>query len=131
MTNKRATTPSTVTVTLERATRLYRLVSVLGKKPLTREQILQRLKIGVRDFYRDLNALERLGVTIVLEVGKYHLTSNPTRAAAALPFIPPEPGLTLGEVESLAQGRSKAHQKLGRLIKRFKSAPAAKRPRRA
>jgi predicted DNA-binding transcriptional regulator YafY len=130
MARKRSNLSPAVAVTPERAARLYRLVSLLGKKPQSREQILHRLAVGVRDFYRDLNALQRHGISVALEGGKYQLTSGAKEAVTLLPFIIPEPGLTLGEAEQLARGQSAAHRKLGQFIKKFKAGAPARRRRR-
>ena len=46
------------------AGRLFRLLTLLGNGPLTRQQILRKLRIDVRGFYRDLEALRALGVEV-------------------------------------------------------------------
>lgn len=98
------------TVTANRAARLYRLLTLLGKGPQTRAGLTRRLKVGVRDFYRDLVVLNKVGIEVILEDGHYLLAEESALAIDRLPF--PDPGLTLGEARQLAKGRSKAHRKL-------------------
>ena len=82
-------------VTVDRAARLCRLVSLLGEKPQTRAGLLRRLKLDVRGFYRDLQMLRQSGIGVVLEAHCYVLTEPLADALANLPF--PDPRLTLGE----------------------------------
>src|SRR5271168_2329255 len=59
MASKKKPSPRAMTppVTAERAARLYNLLRLLGKKPLTRDRLAAALDLGVRGFYRDLEAL--------------------------------------------------------------------------
>jgi hypothetical protein len=98
------------TVTANRAARLYRLLMLLGKGPQTRAGLTRRLKVGIRDFYRDLVVLNKVGIEVILEDGRYLLAEESTQAIDRLPF--PDPGLTLGEARQLAKGRGRAHKKL-------------------
>lgn len=97
-------------VTLERAVRLYRLLSLVGRGPQTRASITRKLKLGIRGFYRDLELLRAVGIEIKLAKRKYLLTEDLASAVERLPF--PDPGLSLGEARTLAKGRSKAHRKI-------------------
>ncbi len=110
MASKRRPVQPAAPVTPERAARLYRLLSLLGRKPQTRTMLVRSLKFGVRGFYRDLEALRLADIEVVLKEGKYILTDKLADAVARLAF--PDPGLTLGEATQLARGRSKAHRKL-------------------
>jgi hypothetical protein len=125
---KRRSPPSNAApVTTERAARLIRLVTLLGKKKHTRERLTQRLDVGVRDFYRDLEILRKAGVAIAYEGQKYSLVSELGKALHLIPF--PITVLTLGEAEQLARGRTHAHRKLKQYIKDTTSIPSS-RPRR-
>src|SRR5437879_4031402 len=104
---------STAPVTPERAARLYCLLRLLGRKPQVRNDLADALGLGVRGFYRDLEALRAANVEILLQGGRYLLVGKLTDAIARLPF--PDPGLTLGEAIQLSKGRSKAHRKLKQL----------------
>lgn len=104
-------------VSLERAARLYRLVEYLGDGARTRAQILSKLKIDIRTFYRDLELLREYRIEIILENRKYALDVEARDALLSLPF--PDPCLTLGEAQQLAKGRSKIHQKLRELLKQI------------
>src|SRR5690349_24967253 len=103
----RSSPPSTVTA--ERFSRLHRLVSLLQKKPQSRESLARRLRLDVRGFYRDLELLRAAGIPIALEAGLYSLEQDAQEALRRLPF--PDPHLTLGDVEQLARGRTAVHRK--------------------
>lgn len=104
-------------VSLERAGRLYRLVEYLGDGARTRAQILNKLKIDIRTFYRDLELLRESRIEVTLENRKYTLVQEAEEALLALPF--PDPCLTLGEAQQLSKGRSKTHLKLRDLLKQI------------
>lgn len=97
-------------VTTERASRLYRLVKMLGSGPQTREVLTKRLRLNVRGFYRDLDLLRQYGLTLPMKDRRYTLEEDVEAALARLPL--PDPQLTLGEAILLAKGRSHAHLKL-------------------
>jgi len=97
-------------VTLERAARLYRLLKMLGKGPQTRSTLVRRLRLGIRGFYRDLEILRLVDITVELEGGKYYLREDLAIALERLPF--PDPNLNLGEARQLAKGRAAAHKKI-------------------
>src|SRR2546425_356767 len=50
MAKKRSSTSPSASVTFERAARLYRLLTLLGKGAQTREQLVRLLGLGVRGF---------------------------------------------------------------------------------
>ena len=104
-------------VSLERAGRLYRLVEYLGNGARTRSQILSKLKIDIRTFYRDLELLRESKIEVSLANRKYSLVQSAGLALLALPF--PDPCLSLGEAQQLAKGRSKTHAKLRELLKQI------------
>jgi predicted DNA-binding transcriptional regulator YafY len=112
MSKKRSSPPPPAgkAVSLERGNRLYRLLQLLDSGPKTRAGILQRLRIDIRTFYRDLEMLRECGIVIELAKRKYSLLE---RAAGLIPKLPfPDPNLTLGEAQVLAKGRSAVHKKL-------------------
>ncbi len=98
------------TVTMERAARLYRLLTLLGNGPQTRAGLTRRLHLRIRGFYRDLEVLRAVNILVELSGGKYRLVEEPAQAIERLPF--PDPGLNLGEARQLARGRSRAHKKI-------------------
>jgi hypothetical protein len=112
MPQKPNTSPPTVSraVTAERAARLYRLLQLLGLGPQTRATLTKRLRLDVRGFYRDLELLRQIGITIQMRKRRYELEGTVEHAVAQLPF--PDPGLTLGEAMQLAKGRTLVHRKL-------------------
>jgi predicted DNA-binding transcriptional regulator YafY len=97
-------------VTFERAARLRRLLHILGGGPRKRDLLIRQLGLGVRGFYRDLDAMRKAGIDVALEGGRYVLQGDAEEATTRLPF--PDPGLTLGEARQLARGRTAAHRKL-------------------
>jgi hypothetical protein len=111
---KKRTTPETKAVTADRAARLYKLLRLLGAGPQKRANLTKRLRLDVRAFYRDLETLYAWGISVQLMNHRYVLEADVEDAISRLPF--PDPRLTLGEVQQLAKGRSKAHRKLQRLI---------------
>ena len=107
-----------VTLTTPRAARLYRLLTLLGDGPQTRQQLLRRLRIDVRGFYRDLESLRGLGIDVELgDDTRYCLLGPLDDALAKLPF--PDPGLNFRDVQQLARGETAAHRKLKKRINSF------------
>ena len=110
---------ASVTLTTPRAARLYRLLTLLGDGPQTRQQLLRRLRLDVRGFYRDLESLRALGIEV--ETGgdnRYSLLGHLDDALARLPF--PDPGLNFRDVQQLAKGETAAHRKLKQRINSFR-----------
>jgi predicted DNA-binding transcriptional regulator YafY len=105
-------------VTLDRAARLYRLLLILSASARTRPALMQRLRLDIRGFYRDLELLRSAGIALPLIRGRYYLEEGLDKVLPRLPF--PDPGLTLGEAMQLAKGRSRAHEKLRKQIARIK-----------
>jgi hypothetical protein len=101
-------------VTAERFTRLFRMMRFLGEEARTREWLTQELDLDVRGFYRDLELLRSVGISVTLGEAGYVLGEPIERALARLPF--PDPHLTLGEMRQLARGRTATHRRLQGLI---------------
>jgi len=114
MGRKRTKRQASKLVTPDRAARLYRLLRLLGRGPRSRDVLTQRLHLNVRGFYRDLEMLEKLGISVILGARGYSLALERSEALTLLPF--PDPGLTFAEAEQLAKGRTAAHRKLKQLI---------------
>jgi biotin operon repressor len=116
MTRKRTrrASASQGTVAMDRAVRLHRLLSLLAKKPHSREELCRLLGIDVRGFYRDLELLRESGIKVPLRNRCYLLGMEPAAALDQLPF--PDAHLTLGEARALAAGKGSAHRKLRGLI---------------
>jgi len=115
MAKKRVTAPpAPKSVSLDRASRLYKLIKLLDMGPKSRAVLLRKLKIDIRTFYRDLELLRECRIAVTLERRMYELAQDAGKALAALPF--PDPGLTLGEAKLLARGRTAIHAKLRRLL---------------
>jgi predicted DNA-binding transcriptional regulator YafY len=107
---KTASNQAVTSVTLERAARLFRLLNMLGDGPQTRAVLVRRLRLGIRGYYRDLEILREVGISVEMAGGRYHLRDELAMALERLPF--PDPALNLGEARMLSRGRSSAHKKI-------------------
>jgi predicted DNA-binding transcriptional regulator YafY len=103
-----------VGLTATRLARLYRLLSLIATKASGREQLLKKLKIDLRSFYRDLEKIRELGIRVSLTDGQYRLQETLDAAAEKIPF--PDPQFSLGEVLLLSEGTTAAHERLRNLI---------------
>lgn len=113
---------SAVSLTSLRAARLYRLITLLGTGPQTRAALLRRLKLDVRGFYRDLEALRALGIEVAAgEDTKYTMAGGVDDALAKLPF--PDPGLNVRDALQLSNGSTAAHRKLKQRVNSFLNGP--------
>ena len=104
-----------VHITLTRAARLHRLVTVLAAEARGREDLLETLGIGLRTFYRELELLKRCGIKIRLNDQVYVLQTTAEVAEGRLPF--PDPQLSFAEMAELAQGTSGASKRLGEMLR--------------
>ena len=121
-----------VQITLGRASRLYRLLKILEQEATTREVLLDRLVIGLRTFYRELDLLKRCGIKVRREVKAYALRSTIGEAESRLPF--PDPQLSFAEMAELARHPGEAARRLGEIylgvVKPVEPAPKEKKRRR-
>ena len=127
MAKPRTPPPPRRVITPDRAARLFRLLSLLGQRPQPRSELLRRLGLDVRSFYRDLQLVRELGISLELVEHRYVLTEPLDDALARLPF--PDPHLNLHEAMLLAQGNSPAHRRLQQRIEQFIGKPLRRRPR--
>lgn len=116
---KKKIPPTAPVITVDRVSRLFRLVDLLSKAPLPRVKLTKRLRLNPRGFYRDLNILRQVGVLIEHQDGKYHLRTERSAALDLLPF--PDPGLTLGEARALSRCRTPAQEKLTHLVEKIEA----------
>jgi predicted DNA-binding transcriptional regulator YafY len=105
------------TVTVERAARLYQMLTILGRGPQTRGALARRLGLDIRGFYRDLELLRMVGIIVETDSRRYRLRGAVAEAIDLLPL--PDPRLTLGEATNLAKGRKPAHRKLAAHLARI------------
>jgi predicted DNA-binding transcriptional regulator YafY len=119
-----------VQITLGRASRLHRLVTMLDAEATSREELLNRLAIGLRTFYRELDLLKRCGIKVKREEKTYILRSTMAEAEARLPF--PDPQLSFAEMAELARLPGDAARRLDEIYKSVVETPppAAKKKRR-
>lgn len=113
MGRSKADSPPTTTVTLERASRLSKLLKLIAKTPRTREVLLGKLHLDVRGFYRDLKTLRERGVLVSVDGDSYRLLEDLDDARAKLPS--PDPMLSVADLRVLCKGSTDAHKKLRRL----------------
>jgi predicted DNA-binding transcriptional regulator YafY len=119
-----------VHITLTRAARLHRLVSILASGPRTRAALLSELGIGLRTFYRELELLKKCAVKVRLTAKDYVLKTTRAEAEGRLPF--PDPQLSFAEMSELSKGPGAAARRLAALLDQVVGAPPApvKKPRK-
>jgi predicted DNA-binding transcriptional regulator YafY len=105
--------PATTSVTLERASRLARLLKLIAKTARTREALLAKLHLDVRGFYRDLKLLRDRGVLLSADRDSYRLLEDLDDARAKLPA--PDPMLSVADLKALSKGTTDAHKRLRKL----------------
>ena len=97
-------------ISMARAGRLFRLVKVLAVGAVPRAQLLKKLRVGMRTFYRDVDLLRECGIEVDTKDSSYALVGKLDDALHRLPY--PDPELTFGEVTSLMKGVSGSAKKL-------------------
>src|SRR5207248_140397 len=80
--------------------------------PQPRDGLLRRLRVDLRGFYRDLELLRSLGISVGVEGTKYQLLDPLDTALARLPF--PDPGLNFRDALVLSRGPTDAHRRFRR-----------------
>lgn len=105
--------PVTTAVTLERASRLARLLKLIAKTARPRDVLMAKLRLDVRGFYRDVKALRERGVLLSVDGDSYRLLEHLDDACGKL--AAPDPMLTVADLRVLGKGHSDAHRKLRRL----------------
>jgi len=117
-----------VQITLGRAARLHRLVTTLEAGSTAREALLDRLAIGLRTFYRELDLLKRCGIKVRREGKAYRLSSTMAEAEGRLPF--PDPQLSFAEMAELARHPGEAARRLAEIYKSVVQPPEIKLKKR-
>ena len=84
----------------ERLARLHRLAFELVHGPVDKTTILDKLTIGVRTFYRDLDTLSEFGMPAIRTRSGYQLIAPESEIEEKLPF--PDPCLNFSEARQLA-----------------------------
>jgi predicted DNA-binding transcriptional regulator YafY len=117
-------------ITLARAARLHRLVTVLGTGSRGRDELLGALAVGLRTFYRELELLSKCGIKVRLDKKKYQLKTTVAEAEGRLPF--PDPQLSFSEMAELSRGTSDAARRLASLLATvIDASQVSPRPKRA
>lgn len=106
-------------MTHQRLTRLHRLAFELTKGPVDKSKLIEKLEINLRTFYRDLIALEELGLNVVRSRAGFGLTQPLDEVEKMLPF--PAPILNLAEARVLAASglpiAGRIEDKLSKIVK--------------
>ena len=105
--------PAATAVTLERASRLSRLLKLIAKTARPRDVLMAKLRLDVRGFYRDVKALRARGVLLSVDGDEYRLAEDLDDARGKL--AAPDPMLTVADLRALGKGHTEAHKKLRRL----------------
>ncbi len=117
-------------ITLSRAARLHRLVTILGAGSKGRDDLLGSLAVGLRTFYRELELLSKCGIKVRLAKKKYQLKTTVPEAEGRLPF--PDPQLSFSEMAELSRGTGDAARRLALLLATvIDASQVAPRPKRA
>jgi predicted DNA-binding transcriptional regulator YafY len=103
-----------VNISLGRASRLYRLVSLLAEAPRDRDALLTLLGVGLRTFYRELDLLRRCAIKVHRVEKAYALKTSPDESQGRLPF--PDPQLSFAEMIELSKYGGLAASRLARLL---------------
>lgn len=111
-----------VHISLARASRLHRLVTLLRESPRSRDDLLGAFAIGLRTFYRELVLLKRCGIKVELKGKTYTLRSTAEEAEGGLPF--PDPQLSFAEMTELSGGTGQAARRLAELLESVINLPA-------
>jgi predicted DNA-binding transcriptional regulator YafY len=117
-----------VHITLARAARLHRLVTMLAAGPSPRESLLEALAIGLRTFYRELDLLKRCGIKVKRETKSYRLGSTVLEAEGRLPF--PDPQLSFAEMAELSRQPGEAAKRLAEMLRSVVEPPPAPKKRK-
>jgi predicted DNA-binding transcriptional regulator YafY len=104
-------------ITLARASRLRRFLLLLSQKPLSRNEILRDLGVGLRTFYRELDYLRRQGIRVRTDNRLYRLSMTFESAEGRLPF--PDPQLSFREAAELSLNPGDAARRLAELLDRL------------
>jgi predicted DNA-binding transcriptional regulator YafY len=104
-----------VQITLGRASRLHRLVTMLEVEATSREALLELLEVGLRTFYRELDLLKKCGIKVKRDGKSYLLRSTMADAETRLPF--PDPQLSFAEMAELARLPGDAAKRLAEIYK--------------
>ncbi|MDR3633563.1 MAG: hypothetical protein P4L84_06985 [Isosphaeraceae bacterium] len=116
-----------VHITLGRAARLHRMVTLLAESAHSREQTLSALGIGLRTFYREIELLKRCGVKIQHKNKSYSLQGTAAQAEGRLPF--PDPQLSFAEMAELGRHPGPAAQRLAEMLQSVIHTPAPQKGR--
>jgi predicted DNA-binding transcriptional regulator YafY len=117
-----------VNISLGRASRLYRLVSLLAEAPRDRDALLMLLGVGLRTFYRELDLLRRCAIKVQRVEKAYALKTSPEESQGRLPF--PDPQLSFAEMSELSAYGGLAASRLAKLLDSVVNpSPRAKRAR--
>ncbi len=116
---KKSKESATVILRPERAARLCRFITLLSEKSRSRKSLCRELQLHVRGFYRDYNLMVRFGIEVTCLDGIYTLKQPKKEALKLLPL--PDPCLNMYEAIELSKGKSSAHQKLRKTLKKYLS----------
>lgn len=111
-------------ISLGRASRLHRLVGLLGERPRDRDSLLTSLGVGLRTFYRELDLLRRCAIKVQRLDRAYSLKTSAAEASGRLPF--PDPQLSFAEMAELSCYEGDAARRLAALLDSVVNPPAPK-----
>jgi hypothetical protein len=101
-------------ITPDRASRLCKLLFILGEGPQDKQTLADRLALEDRGFYRDLRYIRDLDISIKARKSRYVLLTSLDDALDRLPV--PDLKLSMRDVLFLARGESPVHRRLRRKL---------------
>ena len=104
-----------IQITLGRATRLHRLVTLMAEGPIARDVLITRLTLGLRTFYRELDLLKRCDIRVERDGSKYRLKDTVAEAETRMPF--PNPQLSFAEMAELSRHPGEAALRLAEIFR--------------
>ncbi len=108
---RKSPTTEPPTLTRARIIRLYRFLRILSRSAQKREQLMRRLHLDIRGFYRDLVTLRQMNIPVACDdQHRYVLKCSLEDALSHLPF--PDPQLSFHDISVLMQGDTPSHVKL-------------------
>jgi hypothetical protein len=123
MGRSKADSPPTTSVTLERASRLSKLLKLIAKVARPRDVLLDKLGLDLRGFYRDLKTLRDRGVLLSVTGDCYRLIEDLDDARGKLPAS--DPALSVADLRALSKGTTDAHKRLRKLYDSLVGASAS------
>jgi hypothetical protein len=101
-------------LTAARANRLCKMLMALNGGPQAKDDLVRKLRLEERGFFRDLKLIRQLGIAVASADNRYLLTISLNEALSKLPV--PDLKLSLRDALELSHGQSPTHRRVRRKI---------------